>query len=92
VARHKFKVGEIVDYSQPRLTLSTVRARYEIVCLLPSTAASFSTGSRLPVSCLNGSRKKANSREDHRKANPEFGGGRLGCCRSGRSRSQEGRF
>ena len=40
----------------------------------PLTAASFSTGSRLLVSRLNGLRKKANSREEHRKAKRESGG------------------
>jgi len=41
VARHKFKVGEVVDYSQPRLTLPTIRRRYEIVRLLPSDGRQF---------------------------------------------------
>jgi len=41
VARHKFKVGEVVDYSQPRITLPPVRRRYEIVRLLPSDGRQF---------------------------------------------------
>jgi hypothetical protein len=40
----------------------------------PLTASSFNTGSKLPVSRLNGLRRKGNSREDHRKVNPELGG------------------
>jgi len=36
VARHKFNVGEVVDFSQRRLALPTLRGRYEIVRLLPS--------------------------------------------------------
>jgi len=36
VARHKFKVGQVVDFAEPRLAMPTVRGRYEIVCLLPS--------------------------------------------------------
>ena len=41
VARHKFKVGEVVDFSQRRLALPTVRGRYEIVRLLPSDGSQF---------------------------------------------------
>jgi len=41
VARHKFKVGQIVDFSQPRLSLPAVRGQYEIVRLLPSDGSEF---------------------------------------------------
>jgi len=41
VAHHKFKVGEVVDYNEPRLALPTVRRQYEIVRLLPSDGSQF---------------------------------------------------
>ena len=41
MARHKFKVGQVVDFSQPRLALPTVRGGYEIVRLLPSDGSEF---------------------------------------------------
>lgn len=41
MARHKFKVGEVVDFNQRRLALPTVRGRYEIVRLLPSDGSQF---------------------------------------------------
>ena len=41
MARHKFKVGEVVDYSEPRLGLRTVRRQHEIVRLLPSDGTQF---------------------------------------------------
>ena len=41
MARHKFNVGEVVDFSQRRLALPTLRGRYEIVRLLPSDGSQF---------------------------------------------------
>jgi hypothetical protein len=41
VARHKFKVGEVVEFSQRRHALPTVRGRYEIVRLLRSDGSQF---------------------------------------------------
>jgi hypothetical protein len=40
VARHKFKVGQVVDFTAPRLSLPTV-GRYEIIRLLPSDGGQF---------------------------------------------------
>jgi hypothetical protein len=41
MARHKFKVGQVVDFAQPRLTLPAVHGLYEIIRLLPSDGAQF---------------------------------------------------
>jgi len=41
MARHKFKVGQVVDFAQPRLAMPTVRGQYEIVRLLPSDGSQF---------------------------------------------------
>ena len=41
MARHKFKVGQVVDFAEPRLAMPTVRGRYEIVRLLPSDGSQF---------------------------------------------------
>jgi hypothetical protein len=41
VSRHKYKVGQVVDFAQPRLALPTVRGQYEIVRLLPSDGSQF---------------------------------------------------
>jgi hypothetical protein len=41
MAGHKFKVGQVVDFAQPRLALPTVHGLYEIVGLLPSDGAQF---------------------------------------------------
>ena len=41
MARHKSKVGQVVDFVQPRLALLTVHGLYEIVRLLPSDGAQF---------------------------------------------------
>jgi hypothetical protein len=40
MARHKFKVGQVVDFAAPRLSLPTV-GRYEIMRLLPSDGDQF---------------------------------------------------
>jgi hypothetical protein len=36
MARHKFKVGQVVDFAAARLEMPTVGRQYEIVRLLPS--------------------------------------------------------
>jgi hypothetical protein len=41
MARHKFKVGQVVDFAQARLALPAVHGLYEIVRLLPSDGAQF---------------------------------------------------
>ena len=36
MTRHKFKVGQVVDFAAPRLSMRTAGRQYEVVRLLPS--------------------------------------------------------
>ena len=59
MARHKFKVGEVVDFSQRRLALPTVRGRYEIVRLLPSDGSQFQYRIKAPSESFEGMAQKS---------------------------------
>lgn len=41
MARHKFKVGQVVEFAAPRLSMRTIGGKYEVVRLLPWDGGEF---------------------------------------------------